>query len=332
MNTALPTQKTKRPSRKGLLFHEILTDAIIHAAIVFGIEPNDQYFVERVANLAWCNGVEAARVNAKRAATVAQLFREGLEIGHSKTRALCDSVGIVSEREDRVFDVIRGHYAAVGSRDLATANRAHAYAIRQLVGEAILAGLSCRVFSPNLCQSVTAAIDSTKMEQRFLCGILLEWSESDAPPPIHPFVQMAKQFYVKNPEECSLLCELLESCLPGALETDAPWSLSRWLEQGWRIGSLRANFVPESVQRVYGDVGVGHLTYCRELYRECLLKSTDKKGRPDLAAAFEKYIAGSQHCGLHLPAVRALNPRLLAARAWDFTTWMGFLSQMPDEC
>jgi hypothetical protein len=26
------------------------------------------------------------------------------------------------------------------------------------------------------------------------------------------------------------------------------------------------------------------------------------------------------------------NPRLLAARAWDFTVWMGFLSQMPDEC
>lgn len=329
MITALPNQKTKQPARAGLLFHEILADGLIHAAAVFGIE-QDERFVERVANLAFGNGVEAVRVDVQRAATLAQFLGEGLEVGRSQTQKLCKAAEAAAEGQERVYDAIRGYYeSSVGTRSLSAANPEHAGAIRQLVGEAVLAGLSCRGLAPSLYQAVSAVNDRTQLEQRFLCELLIGWALGTGLPQCHPFLQMAERFYSKHPHERQLVGELMGRALLPALETDDPWSLEYWLRRGWRAGAVQAKFAPDTVQKVFDEVGDEHVGYCRELYRDCVLATAAGGGMPNLEAAFERYIVETKDCALHIPEVRALNPRLLAARAYDFTVWMGFIAAMP---
>lgn len=329
MITALPTEKTKQPSREGLLFHEILADGLIHAAAVFGIE-QDERFVERVANLAWSNGVNTVKADVQRAATLTQFLGEGLEAGRSQTQALCKAVEAAVNRQERAFEAIRSHYeVSMGTRGLNAANAEHAGAIRQLVGEAVLAGLSCRGLAPGLYQAVVATNDQARLEQQFLCEMLLGWALGNGLPQCHPILEMAERFYSKHPHERQLVGELMGRALLPALETDDPWSLEYWLGRGWRAGAVQAKFAPDSVQQVFDEVGAEHVGYCRELYRDCVLATAAGGGMPNLDAAFERYIVETEDCGLHIPEVRALNPRLLAARAYDFTVWMGFISAMP---
>jgi len=329
MNTTLPTLKTKQPCRAGLLFHEILADGLIHAAAVFGIE-QDERFVERVANLAWSNGAETVKADVQRAVAIAQFLGEGLETGRSQTKALCRAVERAAEGQEHVYATIRGFYGScVGTRSLSAANPEDAGTIRQLVGEAVLAGLSCRGLAPKLYQDVVAMNDRARLEQHFLCEMVLGWAGGNGLPTCHPFLQMAEQFYWKNPHERQLVCELMGRALLPALEADDHWELGYWLHRGWKAGVLQAKFAPDSVQEVFDEVKERHLNYCRKLYHNCILGTAEGEGRTNLVAAFEKYIVQSQDCSLHIPEARALNPRLLAARAYDFTVWMGFLSAMP---
>lgn len=330
MSTTLPTQKTKQPSRAGLLYHEILVDGLIHAAAVFGIE-QDERFVERVATLALSNGVETVRNDVQRAATLAQFLGEGLETGRSQTQALCSALEGSVRGQPGVLDAIRNHFSSsAATRELVASNPAHAGPIRQIVGEAVLAGLSCRGLSPGLFQAVAAINDQTRLEQQFLCEMLLGWAQGNGLPPCHPFLQMAERFYLRTPNERQLVCELMGRALLPAVETDDPWALDYWLGRGWKAGVIQAKFAPDSVTKVFGDVEAQHLAYCRQLYRDCVLGTAEAPGRPNLVAAFGKYITDSKDCGLHVPEVRALNPRILAARAYDFTVWMGFLAEIPE--
>lgn len=329
MNTALPTQKTKQPSRSGLVFHEILADGLIHAAAVFGIE-QDERFVERVANLAWSNGVDTVKNDVQRAATLAQFLGEGLESGRSQTQVLCKAVGTAVEGQEGVYEAIRGHYAtSMGTRELDAGNPDHAGAIRQLVGEAVVAGLSCRGLNPMLYRTVVAMNDRTRLEQQFLCELLKGWALGTGLPTCHPFLQMAERFYFKTPNERQLVCELMGRAMLPALEADDPWNLEYWLKRAWRAGVVQAKFAPDTVETLLREAGGKHVNYCRELYHDCVLGTAEGEGKPNLAAAFENYIAASEHLCLHIPEVRALNPRILAARAYDFTVWMGFIAEMP---
>jgi hypothetical protein len=329
MSTALPTQKTKQPARAGLVYHEILADGLIHAAAVFGIE-QDERFVERVANLAWSNGVNTVKTDVQRAATLAQFLGEGLEVGRSQTQVLCKAVGDTVEGQEGVYEAIRGHYAtSMGTRELDAGNPAHAGAIRQLVGEAVVAGLSCRGLIPKLYQAVVAMNARTRLEQQFLCELLLGWAQGTGLPTCHPFLEMAERFYVKKPYERQLVCELMGRAMLPALETDDPWNLDYWLGRGWRAGVVQAKFAPDTVETLLTEAGVEHVNYCRELYRDCVLETAEGEGKPNLEAALERYLSETEDCGLHVPEIRALNPRVLMARAYDFTVWMGFLSAMP---
>jgi len=114
-----------------------------------------------------------------------------------------------------------------------------------------------------------------------------------------------------------------------ALEADDPWALNYWLARGWRAGIAQARFAPDTVEIIFNEVTKIHLNYCRRLYRDCVVATADGNCRPNLEAAFERYIAESKDCHLHVPEIRALNLRLLAARGYDFTVWMGFISGMP---
>ena len=81
------------------------------------------------------------------------------------------------------------------------------------------------------------------------------------------------------------------------------------------------------MEPLFEEAGEDHLGYCKELYRDCILPNRIAgKPIPDLAAAFEAYISRCKDSSLHLPEVRKENPRLLAARAFDFAVWMGFLA------
>jgi len=140
---------------------------------------------------------------------------------------------------------------------------------------------------------------------------------------------MAERFYTKTPNERQLVCELMGRAMLPALVADDPWALDYWLGRGWRAGVVQARFAPDTVEKVFNDVDKVHLDYCRQLYRDCIVATAEGECRPNLDAAFERYIVESKDCGLHIPEIRALNPRILVARAYDFTVWMGFISAMP---
>lgn len=258
-------------------------------------------------------------------------IRDSLETGRSQTQALCAAVDDAVRGQTRVFDAIRHHYeSAVGTRALDARNPAQAGEIRQLVGEAVHAGLSCRGLAPELYRAVVAINDQARLEQQFLCELLLGWVQGDGLPPCHPFLQMAERFYCRRPQERQLVCELMGRAMLPALETDEPWAPAHWLGRGWKAGIAQARFAPDSVMKVFEEADAKHLTYCRSLYRNCVLGTAEAPGKPDLVAAFEKYLTDSEDSGLHIPEVRALNPRVLAARAYDFTVWMGFLAEIPE--
>jgi hypothetical protein len=332
MNTiiaALPNRQTQEPSREGLAYHEILADGIIHAAAVFGIE-QDEFFVERVATISWSTGVKTVETYVQRAAILAEHISEGLETGRSETQKLCRTLEAAVDGKEAVYAAIRDHYAAsMGTRELEAGNPEHAEAIRQLVGEAVLAGLSCRGLAPNLYRAVLAINDQTKLEQRFLCDLLSEWVQTDGLPWCHPFLQMAERFYRNKPYEKKLVCDLMCQALSKALGADRPWALDHWLAQGWKTGFAQGSFAPDTVEQLLEESGEKQVKYCRELYRDCVLATAQGAGCPDLEAAFTKYLESSKDCGLHIPTIRESNPRLLAAKAFDFTVWMGFLAGMP---
>jgi hypothetical protein len=196
MSTTLPTQKTKQPSRAGLLFHEILADGLIHAAAVFGIE-QDERFVERVANLAWSNGVNTVKAMCNVPPRLPSFSARGSKpvAARPKCQVLCKAAGDTVEVQEGVNEAIRGHYeTSIGTRALDARNPAHAGAIRQLVGEAVVAGLSCRGLNPKLYQAVLAVNARTRLEQQFLCELRLGWAQGTGLPTCHPFLQMAERF------------------------------------------------------------------------------------------------------------------------------------------
>ncbi len=129
---------------------------------------------------------------------------------------------------------------------------------------------------------------------------------------------------MKKPHERQLVCELMGRAMLPALETDDPWNLDYWLGRGWRAGVVQAKFAPDTIETLLSEAGGKYVNYCRELYRDCVLETAEGEGRPNLEAAFERYLSETEDCGLHVPEIRALNPRLLAARAYDFVVWMAF--------
>jgi len=331
MNTALPDQKTTCRSRTGLLFHEILADGLIHAASVFGIE-QDERFVERVTNLAWTNGVQAIENNVPRAAELAKRLGEELEVGRSQTGALCRDVAAAVKDQENPFDAIRDHYESTrGTRQLDVTNPSDTFAIRQHIGEAVLGGLYSRGLAPDLFQTLSAFNARAQLEQRFLGLMLSQWIYGNGLPTCHPFLQMAESYYRKRPNENKLVCELLGVTLRRALDEEDVWSLDYWLKAGWATGVVQAKFAPDSVQVLFEEAPPQNMNFNRTLFSDCLVATAESPNEPDLAAAFEKHLPESVDAFLLIPAVRACNPRLLAARAFDFTVWMGFIAEMPAE-
>ena len=327
MSTTLPHPTTKQPSRTGLSYYECLADGIIHAAVAFGIE-QDENFVARVATLGWANGSAAVTKKVQHAAKVAQTLHEVLETGRSDTVALCKTIEGAVEASSCAFTAIRQHYhTTLGTQVLSAECPKDAGTIRRIVAEAVLAGLSCRGAAPKLYEAVVETLSETGGEQNFLGSMLVAWLDTNGLPTSHPFLQMAGCFYERKPRERRLIGELISPVLETALEHGGLWHHEVWMETGWKLGVNQSAYAPDTVEPLFEEAGEEHLGYCKELYRDCILPNRIAgKPMPDLAAAFEAYISRCKDSALHLPEVRKENPRLLAARAFDFAVWMGFLA------
>ena len=329
MNSTLPQPITKQPSREGLAYYECLADGIIHAAVVFNID-QDIYFVERVAALAWVNGASAVYKKVQHSAKLAQTLHQVLETGRSQTIALCKAVETAVVASTCAFAGIRQYYKTLGTRAISSVRPEQSGVIRRLVAEAILAGLSCRGAAPKLYQAIAERASQTSGEQNFLGAMLIGWLDTDGLPIQHPFLQMAAAFYRKKSHERRLIGELMSTMLMTDIEHAAfggMWRHNEWLETGWKMGVNQSVYAPDTVQPLFEEAGKDHLGYCKELYRDCISPSQKPdQPIPDLPAAFDIYVQQTKDCSFHFPKVRSDNPRLLAARAFDFAVWMGFLA------
>ena len=328
MSTTLPQPITKQPPRDGLAYYECLADGFIHAAVTFDIA-QDKRFVAHVAALAWTNGATAVCKKIQHSAHLAKRLHEELETGRSPTIALCTAVQTAVEASG-VYTGIRQYYQSSGTEALSCVHPENSGTIRRIVAEAVLAGMSCRGIAPKLYDSIVATASMTGGEQNFLGSLLIEWLETGGLPTAHPFLQMVRSFYRRKPHERRLISELISPMLIADLEHGAlggMWRPAEWMQTGWQLGVNQSAYAPDTLEDVFEEAGEDNLTYCKQLYRDCILPNLKPDlALPDLPAAFELYLGKSKDCQLHVPRVRQFNKRIFVARAFDFAAWMGFLS------
>jgi hypothetical protein len=327
----LPTRKTQQPSRKGLVFHEILADGIVHVAAVFGIE-EDERFVERVAILAWSSGAHLVQQDVPRATQVAQRLSESLEVGRSEAQRRCTEFAAAVVQAECTFSAIRAHYQKhFGTRSLGITDPVDVGAIRQLIGEAALYGILCRGLAPLLYQAIKAQNDLCCLETEYLRMVLLLWSQGNGFPPCHPFIEMTECLYRQRPYERELICGAMGRLLPGILEQGDPWELENWLTPAWREGIMQTKFAPDVVAAAMAEFEEGELQTNHEIFDLCIQGTERPDGRVDLDAAFAKYLEQCNPYGLGNVELKKMCPRFLAARAFDFAMWMGILAGLPIE-
>lgn len=327
MKTTIPTRKTQIPSREGLTFHEILADGLIHSAPVFGIT-DDERFVERVLGLAWVNAVRLVQSNFWQAGTLAQSLRETLDVGKTESEKLCREVGeaITSSTEDpfaaiRAYDADAHHCRAFDHNDPETSDR-----VRQLIGEALLAGLLSRGVIAEAFQTLVTFSKNTRNEQRMLSNRLIYWANNKGLPRFHPFMELCVSRY-DNAREHDLLCSAIARHMEAILESEHPWPFERWVTLGWKDGRIAATFAPDEVLAMVRGIPDRSWGFNKKLFQETVVTTTvDEK--VDLPAAFLEYLKRHEPYGFADPVERELNPRLMAWSAYDFAFWMATVADL----
>ena len=146
--TTLPHARTLVPSRAGLTHYEVVADGLIHTAAVFDI-PADEHFVERVALLAFCNGLHLVGRRPALAAEAVVPLGQSLETGRTDAQALSQALGARLEGQQEVFPAARAFFRErFGLEGISFDRLEDAATIRRVVGEAALAGLYRRASLP----------------------------------------------------------------------------------------------------------------------------------------------------------------------------------------
>lgn len=330
MKTILPTSRTRRPDRRGLSYFEIYADGLIHTAAVFGFESDDRY-VERLAVLGWANGVELVKQNHRKAAEVSQLLGESLEVGRSEALTLCQDLNVQITGVDDAFAAARSFYRqkyntpGLNIEDTDAAGR-----IRHIIGEATLGGLLSRGGAPELYRAMADQTAACRNEQAFLTTRALHWARKSGLPIDHPLLELAAWFYPpSHPREAELLCTAIAGHLPKVLEKQVPWALELWLMPAWKEGVMTAKFAPDHVALAVGELSEDERSFNMNIFDKCIIGTQTPDERVNLPDAFAQYLAEWNPCGLGHEEIRDANPRMVAARAFDFAMWMGMIAELP---
>jgi len=330
MNTAtLPGLRTLQPSREGLVYHEIVADGFIHAAVVAGF-PADEHFLSRVATLAWCNGVLLMAKDILSAADTAARLRESLEASDETITALCRTADMmVSTEEGNWIQGLRAyHLSRPTVAGLVPTDPEDATAIRHVIGEAALAGLRCRARTAWLHAALLAEIEATRGTERYLSTRLWIWAYHDGLPTGHPFLELVEMYYPRTPRERALILDGVARVLGPALDAPDPWAPDYWLEAGWRHGGKVAGFAPDAARGAVAEFSSAVRTNNRDIF--ALVRPHRGAGpTPDLAGGWEAFCEKWDPEGLGPAKVRLAHPLITAARAYDFAFWWGMEQAIP---
>ena len=324
-SSLLPTAQTRQPDRTGLVHYEILADGLIHAATVFGLEP-DGDFVPRVSALAFLNGAQVVAHHPRPAGRIAGLICQALEVGRDAQASFCEKVqaelGEATTPQEAAAAMVRRHFGS-----LSVDRPADSALIRCLVAGAVAAGVYSRSLAPKLFEAARHEVDQLENEEAFLASRLCWWSNSQGLPDDHPFMDLAARLYNKRPQERGLLCPMFSERLKAVWAKANPWALEEWLYPGWEDGRLTARYAPDLVAPVLAEVSPQEMERTLAHFNARLAKAAAANGRELLLSGFEFY-AGEFYPGTAgTDELRRSNPRYTAVLAYDYAVWMGIVAE-----
>ncbi len=326
----LPTQRTIRPDRRGLAYHEVVADGLIHTAAFLDIAPGEG-FVERLLTVAFANGVRLAEKNPVRAAQTARRVRESAESPPEATLRLATDLAPLFDAPDqplvlRAREYFRRRHCTGDIDDPVSES---AYIVRQLMADALLAGLHFRGLAPAAYGNFRAFLGRSLVDQDFLVSRVWTWTLAQGVPRAHPLLELASSFYPDRRIEHDLIVEGMAEALPSAAALPDPLDCAYWLDAGRRRGRTLAQFAPDRLEAAVEEFDDSLVAEnARILGRGLELARKDPAG--GYAAAYDDYLATDDPLGLAHPGIRAANPLTLAQRAYDFTFWLAAVSHHPD--
>lgn len=333
MHTAvspLPTQRTIRPDRRGLAYHEVVADGLVHTGAFLGIAPGES-FVERILTVAFANGVRLAERHPVRAAQTAHRVRESAEAASATTRRLAADLAPLLDSPDQPLVLrAREHFREFHrTGEIDSLDPESAPVIRQLMADALLTGLHFRGLAPDAYATFREFLQGACVDQDFLVSRVWSWSLAQGVPRGHPLLELATAFYPDHRVERDLIVDGMAEELAAAVALPAPLDPAFWLAAGRRRGRTLAEFAPDQLDEARDEFSDSHLASNERILGRALGLVEEGAADP-YSPAYEDYLLNDNPLGLAQPDIRACSPLTLAQRAYDFAFWLAAVERCPD--
>ena len=269
MPSNLPDKKTLEPSRVGLCYHEQLSDAFLHAALIFGFE-NDANFVTRVAALSYCNGVDLVMRNPLLAAECAERILCTLELGRTELEGHTARISAQIPESDTLSTIRKYFRDDRNAGALRLDDPDDVLSIRQIIAEAVALGMYSRSLTPDIYLEVKGGLEACKAEQYFLTSRLSFWMVQGGLPKCYPLLELCDEYYQESRIERELMRGVMAEILNRAQDKPDPWNLDLWLATAWQFGNRLARMAPDIIDDLQKDVGPENWAINCNIYDHCL--------------------------------------------------------------
>jgi len=99
------------------------------------------------------------------------------------------------------------------------------------------------------------------------------------------------------------------------------------MDRGQHFGGL----IREAILKVLEEMGETVQAENRKIYRACIMTTLTSEAKPNMKAAFLRYLDVWEPYGLQDKGRRQKAPRYIALMAYDFAFWMGIFGKLTPE-
>ena len=328
MPICLPNMRTLEPVRTGLSFHEHLSDAYVHTALVFGFE-NDHDLVARVATLAYCNSIYLAAYHLPLAAECIELLNPSLMMEPLQLVMMSSSLVAQQPGADTWATIAAFFNSYCDAGKFRLENPDDAQPIRQLVAKAAYLGLASAELNAELYREVCAAIKASSLRSLHINTRLSFWMTQGGLPQCHPVLEISDFFYGENLVLRKLVRDAIAQHLPKNLDQPDPWSFALWMAPVWHEGMKIASMTPNAVEDIKAEVGTKAWASKGKVYDTYLPPVIAARNLDALPETVGAYLHAELPEELRPKPVQIENHMIMLILAVDFAFWGGLLSETP---